>query len=268
MRTLRALPTLMRIGFSEAIAYRAEMFVWVLATTMPFVMLVMWSAVAEANPVLVQGRSWGSPQFIAYFLSMFIARQLIAAWAAWEINWEVRGGLLAMRLLRPMHPIISYAAQNVAAMPLRVAVTLPIALVLAFSDASQFMCRDWRIWCLVPFAFIGGWLITFFANIVIGSLALFMESSTKIMDVWLAMFFVFSGYLFPTDLFPDWLRAIADVLPFRYQIGLPVELMTGRHEVSEALALMGRQYAFAALFIGGALMLWRRGITRFQAYGG
>jgi len=33
---LRAVPTLMKVGFAEAVAYRAEMVVWVLATTMPW----------------------------------------------------------------------------------------------------------------------------------------------------------------------------------------------------------------------------------------
>jgi len=28
--TIRAFPTLLKVGFSEAVAYRAEMFVWVL----------------------------------------------------------------------------------------------------------------------------------------------------------------------------------------------------------------------------------------------
>ena len=48
---LRASPTLLRVGFAEAIAYRAEMIVWVLATTMPLVMLALWTSVASDGPV-------------------------------------------------------------------------------------------------------------------------------------------------------------------------------------------------------------------------
>ena len=39
--TARALPTLFRIGFAEAVAYRAEFFVWILSTTMPLIMLAI-----------------------------------------------------------------------------------------------------------------------------------------------------------------------------------------------------------------------------------
>ena len=34
-RTLHALPTLLRVGVAETVAYRAEFLVWVLTTTQP-----------------------------------------------------------------------------------------------------------------------------------------------------------------------------------------------------------------------------------------
>ena len=46
-RMLRAYPTLLRVGLAEAIAYRAEFLVWMLATTMPLVMLAIMSAMAR-----------------------------------------------------------------------------------------------------------------------------------------------------------------------------------------------------------------------------
>jgi ABC-2 type transport system permease protein len=82
------------------------------------------------------------------------------------------------------------------------------------------------------------------------------------------MFFVFSGALVPVDLFPPRLRGALDWLPFRYQIGLPVELMTGAHGRAEALSLVGRQWVFVVLAAAAMIWLWRKGIGRFAAYGG
>lgn len=265
---IRAIPTLLKIGFSEAVAYRAEMLVWVFATTMPLIMLMLWTTVAEAAPVMGQGgRQWGSGAFVAYFLSVFIVRQLISAWAAWEINFEVRQGMLSMRLLRPMHPVLAYAMSNLAYMPLRAVVTLPVLAILMVTELSR-LTSQWQVWLLWPLAVAGGWLITFFANVAIGSLSFFVGSSIKIMDVWLAAFFVFSGYLFPLELFPQWLRVVAQWLPFRYQIALPVELMTGQLTFEAALPLLARQYAWAGAMVAASMLLWRSGIRRFQAFGG
>ncbi len=268
MRVLRALPTMMRVAFAEAVEYRAEMLVWVLATTMPFVSLALWSAVAEVSPVQGARGSWASGRFVAYFLSVFVVRQLLSAWAAWQINFEVRQGALAMRLLRPVHPVMSYLVENLVYLPQRVVITLPVMAVLVFSSAGDFLSRDPAAWALWGLSLVGGFLIAFFANVAIGALALFLESSIKVMDLWLASYFVFSGYLFPLDLFPPWLKAVADWLPFRGMVGLPVDLMTGAVTAADALPQLAQQWAWAAAFLGGTLLLWKRGIARFQAFGG
>jgi ABC-2 type transport system permease protein len=86
--------------------------------------------------------------------------------------------------------------------------------------------------------------------------------------VWLASFFVFSGYLVPVELFPPGLREVVDWLPFRYQLGLPVELMIGAHDHGAALGLLARQWAIAGVLLALVALAWRRGVKRFAAFGG
>lgn len=262
--SVRALPALLRIGFAEAVAYRAEMLVWILATTMPLVMLALFAAVAREAPI---GR-FGQPQLIAYFLSTFIVRQLTGAWVAWEMNYEIREGTLAMRLLRPVHPLLCYATENVASIPMRAVVSLPVAIVALFVIEHDQVSHDPAIWAIWGAAMLGAWLITLGVNFVFGSLAFFMESSLKIADVWAVLFFVFSGYLIPVDLFPPAFRHALDWLPFRYQLGLPVELMTGAHDRTGAIELLLGQWAWVAIVYTLVVVTWKRGVRRFAAYGG
>jgi len=86
--------------------------------------------------------------------------------------------------------------------------------------------------------------------------------------VWLTFYFIFSGYMIPVELFPPGVRSLASWLPFRYQIGFPVELMTGAHGRQEALALLAVQWAWVGALGLGAILLWRRGLRAFEAYGG
>jgi ABC-2 type transport system permease protein len=263
-KTARALPTLIKVGFLEAVAYRAELLVWVLSTTMPLIMLALWSAVARDAPV---GR-FGQSDFVAYFLATFIVRQLTGAWVAWEMNWEVRQGTLAMKLLRPVHPFIGYATENLAALPMRLIVAVPVAVIGLALVGPEKITNDpvlWIIWCA---AMLGGWLITFLANLFIGCLALFIDSSEKFMGIWLALFFVFSGYLVPIELFPHAVKLLAEWLPFQYQIGYPVQLMTSAIGRTNALEMLARQWGWVALLMGATSIMWRRGLRRFAAYGG
>ena len=123
-RVWRTLPTLFRVGFYDALAYRAEALIWTLATTMPLVMLALWSAVAHDAPM---GR-FGAREFSEYFLITFIVRQFTGAWVSWQINMEVRNGTFGLRLLRPLHPFIAYGAEQLAAIPLRACLSVPMAL--------------------------------------------------------------------------------------------------------------------------------------------
>ena len=148
MRTLRALPTLVRVGFAESVAYRAEMLVWLLSTTMPLVMLALMTAVARDAPL---GR-FGQADFTAYYLAALVVRLVTGAWVIWEVNYEIRQGTLAFRLLRPLHPLVAYAAENVGAMPIRFLMVIPIATGALLAVAARL---TWRAG-LRRFAAFGG----------------------------------------------------------------------------------------------------------------
>src|SRR5512141_2809437 len=105
------------------------MVVWLLSTTMPLVMLALMTAVARDAPM---GR-FGPADFTAYHLAALVVRLMTGAWVIWEVNFEIRQGTLAYRLLRPIHPLVTYACENVGSMPLRLVLSVPIALVLLFT---------------------------------------------------------------------------------------------------------------------------------------
>jgi len=265
--TVRALPTLLRIGLLEAIAYRGEMIVWMLATTMPLVMLALWAAVARDAPGGVVGR-YGEPQFVAYFLAAFIVRQLTGAWVFYTMNFEIRDGTLSMRLLRPVHPLAGYAIEAMASMPMRLLISMPVAAISLAVVGPGAVTHDPRLWGLWVVSIAGAWLISLLVNFSVGCTAFFAESSMKIMDAWLVFYFVLSGYVVPTDLFPPALRAVVDWLPFRYQIGLPVEVMTGALTPGQTLSALARQWMWVGIGLATTTWMWRRGLRRFAAYGG
>ncbi len=262
-RALRAYPALLKVGFAGAMAYRAELFIWMLTTTMPLVSLALWSAVAERSPV---GR-FGPRDFTAYFLVTLIVRQLTSSWLVWEMNADIKSGALSQRLLKPMHPLVLYSADNLAAIPLRALLCVPVAAVMLFG-AGERLPTDSRTLALALAALVGAWLLNFLVTALIGALAFVMESSTAVFQVYLAAFMIFAGYLVPLELFPASLRAVAAVLPFRYTLAFPVELLTGLLEPGRAAVELGIQWAYIAVMGVSTRFAWRAGIRRFGAFGG
>lgn len=262
--TLRALPALLRIGVSEVVAYRAEFFVWMLTTSLPLVMLALWSQVAAEAPF----RGYASADFVAYYLAVLVARNITGSWVSWHLEDEVRRGVLSMRLLRPIHPFFTFGATHLATVPLRGLVAMPVAVVLLLSSGASALARDpaQLVW-LVP-ALALGWLVSFGILFCIGSLSFFLDRSSALVDVYFGVFAVFSGYLVPLALLPSWLGAVAAVSPFRAIIAIPVQLVT-----DPSLGFWGaaRLVGFQALWAAAVLLLmswlWRRGVRRFEAFG-
>jgi ABC-2 type transport system permease protein len=158
--------------------------------------------------------------------------------------------------------------QSLAELPVRSLLSVPLASVVLFAVAGSELTTDPVLWAIWTIAIAGGWLLTLLVNFAIGILALFVESSTKVMDVWLALFFVFSGYMVPIELFPPLLRDVIEWTPFRYQLGVPVEIMTNLHTRDEAIALVVRQWGMLVVAAGVVTLMWRRGLRHFAAYGG
>jgi ABC-2 type transport system permease protein len=263
-RLARTYAALVRVGFAEALAYRAEMIVWMLTTTMPLVSLALWSAVAAEAPV---GR-FGPADFVAYFLAALVVRQLTSSWLVWQLNQEIRQGALSQRLLRPIHPLLHYSAENLAALPLRAALAVPVAAVAIVVVGGSHFARDPVVLAVVAASLFGAWLINFLTMALVGSLAFYTESSTSAFEIWLSTSMLLSGYLVPLELFPGWVRAATAVLPFRYTLGFPVEALTGKLDRAHALADLGLQWVWVALLGALALAAWRAGVKRFSAYGG
>ncbi|MGE0396794.1 MAG: ABC transporter permease [Kofleriaceae bacterium] len=262
-RTLRAIPTLLRIGVAETVAYRAEFLVWLLVTTLPLVMLALWSSVASEAPF----RGFQSEDFVAYYLSGLIVRNVTGSWVGWQISEEIRLGTMAMRLLRPLHPYVAFAASHIAAIPFRLVVALPIAVILLLSSGASALTREPGQLALLAPSLALGWMINFNLVFILGTISFWATKTMALMNVYFAMFSLFSGYLLPIPLLPSLIADVASVLPFRFGFSAPLELMT-RHLDGEQLALlMGGQVGWAAVTLVAALSLWHAGVKRFEAVG-
>lgn len=263
-RTLRAIPTLMRVGVAETVAYRAEFVVWMLTSTMPLIMLALWTSVAAEAPF----QQYTSSDFVAYYLAILIVRNLTGNWVAWQMSEEVRMGILSMRLLRPIHPFIAYAVSHAAALPFRSMIALPVCVVLLLSSgASSLTTEPLQLALLLP-SLLLAWLITFGILFSLGTTAFWITQNFGIVNFYFGVWSLLSGYLLPLGMLPRQIAAIAKWLPFHATLGAPVELMTRHLTSGQALVLISRQGAWAVGAVVLSLTTWRAGVRRFEAVGG
>lgn len=261
---LRAVPTLLRVGAAETLAYRAEFIIWMLTSTLPLVMLGLWTSVASEGAFA----HYRQQDFVAYYLAALIVRNLTGSWVVWQINEEVRRGALSLRLLRPIHPFVSYVTTHLSAVPFRALVAVPMAVILLLSSAREVLALDPVSLALLAASLVGAWFLTFFVLVLIGSLGLFVQRSMALFEVYLGVFALLSGYLVPLDLLPGWVQGVAEWTPFRFMLSFPVELILSAHPDREtSLSLLGVQWVYMVTMMLVARLVWNAGIRRYEAYG-
>lgn len=264
LHVLRALPDVFRVSFAEAVAYRAELLIWILTATLPLIMLALWSSVASEGPVA----GLDQDDLARYYAATLIVRQLNSVWLIWTFSFEVRTGALSSRLLRPMHPFWQDAAQALAAVPLRILVLIPLVGGLILWRPSLLAAPDPGALLLAVPAIVLAWLLAFAVQVCFALLAFWIDKASGLWMVWFAVFAFLSGYVAPLDLFPAWSRPLLDLLPFPAMHALPTELLASMTTPAEALPHFLVGGVWLLVFTGIAAWLWRAGLKRYGAFGG
>src|SRR4051812_29684572 len=184
------------------------------------------------------------------------------------MSMEIRDGTLSAKLLRPVHPLFAYAAEHLAAVPMRAVVVSPIVAIMVYVAGERLTVGDPAMAGIFVLSLLGAWLLIFFTMVLLGALAFFVESAIGIFELWLAVHAIFSGYLVPMELLPGWIRAAARVLPFRFMLGFPVDSLLGLLGRGEAGRELGPEWAYVLGLFAGAVLVWRGGVRRFEPYGG
>jgi ABC-2 type transport system permease protein len=263
LRELKTFPTMLRIGFADLFAYRAQVVIWILTTTMPLIMYALWSTVAKEAPL---GR-FDEPTFAGYFLSTLVVRQLSSSWVVWELNEHIRTGGLSTTLLRPIHPLWFYAAENLGAIPFRLVIIVPLVAAAFLLFPSIRVSPTLLHIALYLWTTALAWVLTFGMQSMIGLLALYTQQSLSFQDAWFGLWALLSGYLIPLELMPS-VAVFAKWLPFRAMGSLPTEIILGLLDGPALMEGLLAQLAWVAIFFVVIRWSWKRGIERFEAYGG
>jgi ABC-2 type transport system permease protein len=78
----------------------------------------------------------------------------------------------------------------------------------------------------------------------------------------------FSGMMLPLVVFPDWLRTIADLLPFRCLVQIPIDVILSEDTGTAVAPLIGVQLFWVALLLGSGAALTRVAVRKVVVQGG
>lgn len=256
----RKITTFLTVYYAYMLEYRAELLLWVLANSLPLIMMGVWSQAATEGQF-----SLTALDFARYFISVFIVRQFTIVWVIWDFEREIVEGKLSPRLLQPIDPVWHHVAGHISERLAR----LPFSagLVILF-----FVLYPQAFWWPSPLGLVWGCLATALAFILrfiiqytFAIFAFWVERATAIEQLWFLFYLFLSGMIAPLDLFPQAVQAVVVWTPFPYLIYFPVSLLIGLPTpIAKGFGIM---LAWCVLGLVMNRWLWRRGIKHYSGMG-
>jgi ABC-2 type transport system permease protein len=251
--------------FATMLQYRASLFIWMLSSVLePLVYLIVWSTVSNGRGGSVG--SYTAGDFAAYYITFMLVNQVTYTWIMYEYEYRIREGFLSFALLKPVHPIHSDIADNLSAK----VITLPILLLVALGMALIFhptaMFRLWAVLEFIPVLLLA-FLVGFLTEWTLAMAAFWTTRVSAINQLYFVLFLFLSGQIAPLSLLPRWLQIAANILPFRYMLGFPVELVLGELSPLQGLEGFLGQVAWLLISLGLIRLVWREALKAYSAVG-
>jgi ABC-2 type transport system permease protein len=246
-------------------AYRASLLIWMIGQVLePLVYLIVWSIVSNASGGSVG--DYTTNQFAAYFILLMLVNQVTYTWIMYEFEYRIREGTLSFALLKPIHPIHSDIADNISSKLITTPFMILVAIVLAAIFHPSLSPAPWAIAFFFP-ALLLAFAVRFLLEWTLAQSAFWTTRVGAVNQIYFVLMLFLSGQFAPLTLLPFPVQIVAYILPFRWLISYPIELVTGRLTPNEAFIGLGAQAAWLVISYILFRIVWRAGVKVYSAVG-
>jgi ABC-2 type transport system permease protein len=265
---MRLYITMARLCVAEALQYRVESSIYFLYEVLPPIMMAfLWVAAYESQPT-VAGFTLG--EMLGYTLGVMVLRAIVTVHVEWALDFEIRQGLLSTHLTRPFNYWLYLLTDSLAWKSVRLALVVPLALVGLWLLGPWIgtVTLAWDRLPLLAVSIVLAYAVYFFLKLCVGFIGFWTNDIVGITTLYEVIASVLGGILFPIVLLPDWLQAVARLLPIQAIYTIPLNILLGKSTGIDALLGIALQLGWIVGLWGLATLLWRAGLKRYESVGG
>ena len=259
-KNIRKFLTLLSVNYAYMLEYRSELIFWVLAGSLPIIMMGIWIQAAESGKF-----AFKSVDFARYFFAVFLTRQITIVWVIYEFEKEVLEGKLSPKLLQPLDPVWHHVANHLGERLARMPFVLILSIFFFILYPQAFWLPSIANLLLFILAAIMAFALRFIIQYTFAMFAFWTERAAALESLWLLFFVFLSGLIAPLNVFPENIRNIVMWTPFPYIINFPANILVGLPvDLTRGfLSIAG----WFLIFLGINRFLWRRGLKKYSGMG-
>lgn len=263
-RQVRVFASLLARDLSVTLTYRGWLALLQISNlVVPVISLLAWQGALALGATVPVSTKY----LVTYFVMVSVVSMLTSSWTTSFLSDSIRLGHLSSWLVRPCSTHLNALANNVGEKLVKLLLLVPMVGVLALLVRGQLgLPTDPRRWLGFAAGIVMAAGITFSLDIIIASLAFWIEDVTGIDRFRSLLARVFSGAIVPLALFPSWMAGPLSVQPFRFMLSFPLEVLLGTAEGPAAVGFAW-QVGWLVFFAGAAALVWRRGLRGYQGAG-
>lgn len=249
--------------------YRSALLIFVLSEAFAYAGFVtFWHKAASSNP---HQTIYSATGLVLYFTLAMFHHSIQHHAASRDLGSDIRLGRLTYSIIRPYPFLLQVTLRSIASTATYTVLLSPILCVAFFlvpsiwieltSHASSSVLLQYV--SALALALLCGW----FVRLVVGLLAFDMAQIWGPDTFFIALYYAASGAIYPIDLLPDWALAFVKWTPMYYMVGFPVLTLLNRIPTENFQTEFLRGTCVLLMTFIVMILMWRRGIKKFEAIG-
>ena len=270
MMNIKKSLALTRVGIMESLHFRLGTFV-TLFGNLTYLVLVyhLWKAIyASSGTDMVNGMTFTDT--IIYLILATALFNFLEMFMVWDLSRSIQSGKIILDLLKPMSfrkfTFWNYSGSHV------------ISFVLTFFPT--FLIVLWLTHGAIPIGlnllyFVVSTALALFVNfnieMIVATICLYTESTWGINIVKETIVLLLSGATIPLAFFPEGLRKVVDMLPFRAVYDVPLTVLlekNGADTFTGMLHLLDFQFTWVVILTIISNLFWNHAVKKITVNGG
>jgi ABC-2 type transport system permease protein len=186
----------------------------------------------------------------------------------WYVATQVRTGAIDTDLMKPLDFHVHMLARSAGEMMFSLGILALPSFVIGYFLFNLRLPEDLTTTLLFVVSLVFSFFVFFHIGFLLGTLSVITLDIRSIAWAYYSFVSFFSGQIVPLWLFPDFLRKIAEWLPFQAVYYIPMSIYIKRLSGSTALQAVGLQVFWATVLALFARWAWTRVHTRLTVQGG